>query len=115
LRSQNALDIFFATRDLETLCNNQREQQKRLGTVCAKKLRARLADLAAVSCVAELVFGKPHPLQGELAGQFSLALDGGRRLVFRPSSEPPPTRDDGGIAWQLVTSIVVTFIGDYHD
>lgn len=44
-----------------------------------------------------------------------MRLDGGRRLVFEPATEPPPLNEDGTIAWDRVTSIRVVFIGDYHD
>lgn len=87
----------------------------KLGSDCARKLRARMSDLEAVSRVSELVAGKPHPLKYDRAGQFSLELSGGFRVTFSPDHEPCPTNDDGSIDWVRVTSICIEFIGDYHD
>jgi len=86
-----------------------------LGKASARKLRARLDDLVSAANVRELVAGRPHPLKGDRAGQFSLSLAGGRRLVFEPSQQPPPEWDDGGIDWVAVDDVTILYIGDYHD
>ena len=109
------MDIFFADEGLEDLCRTERLQNKHLGAAGARKLRTRLADLAAAARVSDLVSGRPHPLKGDRAGQFAVDLDGGRRLVFEPAHDPPPLHDDGSIAWNQVTSVRIVFIGDYHD
>ena len=44
-----------------------------------------------------------------------IGLAGGKRLVFKPNHNPVPKKDDGGINWTLVTSVIIVFIGDYHD
>jgi toxin HigB-1 len=89
--------------------------EKKLGTDCARKLRLRLTALGAASRVTELLAGNPHPLNGDLAGQFALDLAGGRRLVFSPAEDPCPTHPAGGIDWSRVTIVRIEFIGDYHD
>lgn len=109
------MEIFFAYRELERLCSEERLMIKRLGAPTAKKLRRRMDDLAAARVVADLVAGRPHPLERDRAGEFSVDLEGGRRLVFRPTVDPAPRRDDGRIDWQQVTSVTITFVGDYHD
>lgn len=109
------MDILFANDDLEALCSTERLQKKRLGNPGARKLRTRLADLAAVARVSELVAGHPHPLKGDRAVQFAVDLDGGRRLVFEPALDPLPLHDDGSLAWDHVTRVRIVFIGDYHD
>lgn len=88
---------------------------KKLGDVCARKLRTRLADLSAASRVTELVAGNPHPLTGDRLGQFAVDLAGGWRLVFAPANDPVPRRDDASIDWSAVTIVCIEFIGDYHD
>ncbi len=90
-------------------------QGRQMGAVGARELRTRLSELQAAPSVLQLVTGRPHPLRGVRDGQFAVDLDGGRRLVFQPSDVPPPTRDDGGIAWERVSAIEIVFIGDYHD
>lgn len=107
--------IDFANAKLRTLCEAQREAERRLGADCARKLRSRLADIEAAADVSRLTAGRPHPLQGERRGQFALDLAGGVRLVFEPDHAPCPRHADGAVDWTQVTSIRIVFIGDYHD
>lgn len=107
--------IGYATVDLEELCSEERLAKRALGPKGFKKLKARLAELEAATRVTDLVAGRPHQLLRDRYGQFAVDLDGACRLVFRPSEEPPPSAGGGGIAWNQVTSIVIVYIGDYHD
>jgi proteic killer suppression protein len=107
--------ISFADEKLERICSVEREALRRLGKPGARQLRARLADMVSVARVTELVAGHPHPLKGDREGEFSVNLDGGRRLTFRPSASPVPRLEGGAVNWQEVTAVEVVFIGDYHD
>ncbi len=109
------MDVFFADKDMERLCSEEREANRRLGGKGARRLRARLADLRAASRIKDLVAGRPHPLKYDREGQFAVDLDGGRRLVFVAANEPVPSDQDGSVAWDQVTSVRIVFIGDYHD
>ncbi len=109
------MDIVFGDDSLAKLCSTERLQNKELGADCARKLRARLADLAAASNVSALVAGRPHPLKGDRNGQFAVDLAKGDRLVFEPANVRLPQRDDSSIAWERVTEVRVVYIGDYHD
>jgi toxin HigB-1 len=109
------MDISFSNDKLKDLCEQQRLATKELGAACAGKLRSRLADLSAAANVSELNVGRPHPLKGDRAGQFSLELAGGKRLVFEPANEPVPRREDKSIDWSLVTKARVIYVGDYHE
>lgn len=108
------MDIYFASKKLEKLCSDSREATKVLGTDCARKLRARLADLQAADTVSELVAGRPHPLTGNRAGQFALDLAGGQRLVFQPK-RGGAAKASTTLDWKRVTAVEIIFIGDYHD
>ena len=108
------MDIGFANVKLEKLCNSTKYATRKLGAMSARKLRARLADIAAAHDVTELVAGRPHPLAGDRIGDFSIRLHGGQRLVFRADHDPVPTREDGGIDWSGVTAVQIVEIGDYH-
>ncbi len=108
------MNISFKDAKLEALCNTERLQQQALGAA-ARRLRTRLAELAAAERVTDLVNGRPHPLRGDRLGQFSVSLDSARRLVFVPTHDPAPLGADGTIAWDRVSSIRIVFIGDYHD
>ncbi|MBL1260299.1 MAG: type II toxin-antitoxin system RelE/ParE family toxin [Thiotrichaceae bacterium] len=109
------MEIRFKDKKLRRLCEERVVAEKKLGAACARKLRARLSDLEAASVVTELPAGNPHPLKGDRAGQFSLNLAGGWRLVFAPANDPCPRHVDGGIDWSQVTIVSIEYIGDYHD
>ena len=109
------MEITFGDNKLQKLCEQQAVAQKQLGKVGARKLRARLGDLAAAGSVRDLVAGRPHPLKGDRAGEFALDLEGAKRLVFKSANDPVPFRKDGSIDWAKVTHVCIVFIGDYHD
>lgn len=109
------LDILIEGKSNKRLCESELYANRKLGAKCAKALRTRLAELEAAAHVFELVTGRPHPLRGDRAGQFAVSLEGGKRLVFRPSVVPPPIKADGSIDWGRVDRVTIVFIGDYHD
>lgn len=109
------MDIVYSTARLEALCSQERMAISELGPNGARKLKTRIADLQDAVNVSDLVAGDPHPLKGDRKGQFAVRLAGGCRLVFEPATQPPPLRDDGGIAWEQVCAVRIVFIGDYHD
>ena len=109
------MDIEFATSEIQALCEKKRLMTKTLGDACARKLRTRIADLAAAATVTDLVAGRPHPLKGNRLGQFAVDLHGGKRLVFEVTNDPVPQTQDGAVAWGQVTKVKIVFIGDYHD
>ena len=109
------MEIAFGSGELEKLCTNVRYASRKLGPESARKLRSRLADIAAAHDVTELVTGRPHPLKGGRFGEFSLRLYGGHRLVFSPDHDPFPPHAEGGIDWRRVTAVRIVEIGDYHD
>ncbi|MEH2404651.1 type II toxin-antitoxin system RelE/ParE family toxin [Nostoc sp.] len=106
------MEITFGDRKLQNLCEQEKLAQRKLGAKCAKKLRTRLADLAAASRVTELVAGRPHCLKGDRAGEFALDLEGGTRLIFKPDKDPVPLTEDESIDWSKVTAVCIVFIGD---
>ncbi len=108
------MEITFADGKLQKLCEQEKIAQKELGQPCARKLKARLANLENVDVVTELTAGRPHPLKGDRLGQFALDLEGGRRLVLEANNEPIPFREDGGVDWSKVTQVKIVFVGNYH-
>lgn len=109
------MKINYRNKKLKDLCLVSNEAEKKLGSICARRLRTRLSEIEAAANVKELVIGNPHPLQGNRAGELSLTLNGGVRLTFSPAHNSCPTKADGSIDWGAVNSICIEFIGDYHD
>jgi proteic killer suppression protein len=108
------MQITYASKTIQRLCEEDKHQRKQLGEKRAKRLKNRLNELRAVQNVSQLQLGRPHPLTGDRAGQFSVDLDGPMRLLFDPAELPPPTLPSGGIDWQLVSSVRLLEIGDTH-
>lgn len=108
------MQITFASKTIQRLCEEEKHQLKQLGAKRAKRLKNRLNELRAVQNVSQLQLGRPHALTGDLAGQYSVDLDGPMRLLFEPTDQPPPTLAAGGINWQQVTSVRLLEIGDTH-
>lgn len=109
------MQIDYKDSKLQALCEKSREANRKLGADCAKKLQSRLSDIDAASHVEELIAGRPHPLKGDMKGQFAIDLAGGKRLVFEPNHNPIPKKEDNSINWAQVTSVTIIYIGDYHD
>ncbi len=108
------MQITYASKAIQRLCEEDKHQRKQLGEKRAKRLKNRLNELRAVEYVSQLQLGRPHPLTGGRAGQFSVDLDGPMRLLFEPTDQPPPTLEAGGIDWRQVSSIRILEIGDTH-
>ena len=109
------MQITYASKTIQRLCEEAKYQSKQLGEKRAKRLKNRLAELRAVHNVSQLQLGRPHALSADRAGQYSVDLDGPMRLLFEPTDQPPPTLPSGGIDLQQVSSVRLLEIGDTHD
>lgn len=59
--------------------------------------------------------GRWEELSGDRLGFFSCRLDKGLRLILRPTSQPPPAKEDGGLDWQSIDRMTITEVVNYHD
>ncbi len=109
------MEITFQTSKLQKICENSQYATRLLGPDNASKLRVRLDDIVAAHNVTDIVAGKPHPLLGDRAGQLSISLTGGTRLIIKPNHDIVPRKSDGSVDWIAVTAVTVCYIGDYHD
>lgn len=113
------MDITFKDKKIEKLCNNQKQMQRRCGTVRAKILSKRLISLRAAQNLAQMSKDKQpencHELKGDHAGQLSIDLDQPYRLIFTPANDPIPYKEDGGLDWVRVTAICICDIEDTHE
>jgi toxin HigB-1 len=93
----------YATRDLERICTDARRMQTTYGTNVAKKLKLRLAELAYVDEMSDLLAGpgRWEELTGDRAGQWSARLTANWRLIVRPERRG-------------VTTVIIVEIVDYH-
>jgi len=111
------VDITFSTRKLEKQCNDSKTMTRTWGTIQAKKLRRRLDDLSAASTleIMRTLPGRCHELKGDRAGQLSLDLEHPYRLVFEPTNDPIPQKQDGGLNWTAITAVRIIEVVDTHD
>lgn len=109
------MEVLFEDPRLDRLCESEKELRKQCGTVRAKKIQTRLADLRAAETLADMrhMPGHCHELTADLAGQLSLDLDQPYRLLFRPAEDTDPG-PGGGLDWTKVTAVVVLSVTDTH-
>lgn len=112
------MEVSWESENLWELFHNESWAKHKLGASAAKMLNTRWHELLNASNVLALTAGKPHTITGlkkkkysHLVGQRSLRLTGGMRLVFRPTHGPMPKKETD---WGGVTSVMITFVGDYH-
>lgn len=110
------MDVLFTSEKLKKALSEHRQLQKKWGADGAKKIELRLQQLAAVSALADLrdLPGRCHELTGDRKGQLAVDLHGPYRLVFRPTEDPAPNKEDGGLDWGAIDSVTIVDIVDYH-
>lgn len=77
----------------------------------------RMDLLKAAPCLNEVPHEKPerkHELKGKRRGQFAVDLKHPHRLIFKPSHNPLPKKDDGGLDLTRITAITILAVEDYH-
>lgn len=102
------MEISFASRKLQKLCESEKELRKAYGSDGAKKAMRRLADLRAAATLEDMrnLPGRIHELTGELAG--------GWRLILVPTNGWPTEKAEGAHVWATIDAVKVLEINDYH-
>lgn len=109
--------ILFATKRLANVFNEHAKLVKTYGTLQAKKLQLRLADLRAAATLDTMrtLPGRCHELTGDMKGFLALDLVHPHRLVIEIANNPIPRKPDKGLDWTKVTMIRIIGVIDYHD
>lgn len=111
------MEIEFGSKRLQKTCSSKRESDRKWGDQNARKIRQRLAELAAAEVLADmrhLPGARLHELKGDRKGQFAVDVKQPFRLVFEPAHSPVPRKEDGGIDLERITRVRIVYIGDYH-
>lgn len=111
------MEVVFNNRKLQKICSSEKEMKRTYGTVCAKILARRLAQIQASDNLSDLALWpqvRLHELDGNRKGQLTVDLEHPYRLAFEPLEDPPPTKNDGGLDWEAVEGVVVIEIFDSH-
>lgn len=110
------MEVLFENEKLQRQVSNQRDLRRMWGDEGAKRITLRLQQLAAAETLSDMrqLPGRCHELSGNRAGELAVDVHGGHRLILKPSENPPPTKQEGGLDWSRVESVTVTEIVDYH-
>ena len=110
------MEISFATRKLEQLCESEKELRKAYGSNGAKMAMRRLSDLRAAATLEDMrhLPGRIHELSGDRDGQLAIDLAAGSRLILAPTSGWPTEKAEGGHVWSAIDAVTVLEITDYH-
>lgn len=111
------MEVLVPIRDDPRDWNEYARLMRRHNAQRAKLIRRRLDDLVAAPTldVMRSLPGRCHELRGDRVGQLSLDLDGPFRLVFKPSDNPAPRKQDGGLDWKQIVSITLLGVVDTHE
>ena len=75
---------------------------------------AELSAADTLAVVGKLPAARLHALKGDRKGQYAVDVKHPFRLIFEPTHDPIPTKDDGGVDLEKVTRIRVLTVEDYH-
>jgi proteic killer suppression protein len=111
------LQVIFANERLKAELESDKAVRRRWGEPARRQLRARLDELAAADRLETMrtLPGHVEELAGDRAGQLSLRLPDGQRLLFEVADEPIPRKSDGGLDWRMVRAVRVMGVENYHD
>ena len=110
------MEISFATRKFQKLCESEKELRKAYGSDGAKKVMRRLSDLRAAATLEDMrhLPGRIHELTGDREGQLAIDLAGGWRLMIAPTGGWPAEKAEGSHVWTAIDAVQVLEITDYH-
>ena len=97
--------------------NSDKELRKAYGDRMARTIKMRLAILKNARTLTMVPTTRPdrrHQLVGNRRGQYAVDLVHPHRLVFEPTNDPIPKREDGGIDTDRITAIKIMEVVDYH-
>ncbi len=85
------MEIEFRTNRLRKACNDERSGTREFGIDRCKAVRRRLDDLRACVTLRDMLDvmgrGRLHKLSGDMAGKWSLDVDGPYRLIMTPITD----------------------------
>jgi hypothetical protein len=90
------MELAFRTRKLRTLCQDHDEAVKTMGEPAAEVLRTRIADLRAVTYLAELPVGRPAVVDGD-PPQLHFELRAGWSLLMTVGHQDVPRTSEGDL------------------
>lgn len=110
------MEISYGSNKLEKQLTQPRELAKTFGHM-ARKVSQRHEELKSADLLSVMRLfpaANCHELTGDRKGQLAVTISGNYRMIFEPNHNPIPQKEDGGLDWQAVASIIILEITDYH-
>jgi proteic killer suppression protein len=104
------MELAFRTKKLRTLCQEHNEAVNEIGEPAAEVLRARIADLRAVTYLADLPVGRPDVVAGN-PPKLQLVLRDGWSLWMAVNHQAAPRTEDGDLDLARVRRVRIEDIG----
>jgi hypothetical protein len=90
------MELAFRTRTLRTVCQDHDEAVRMMGVSAADVLRTRIADLRAVTYLADLPAGRPEVIDGDRP-ELRFPLSEGWSLHMTVAHERVPRTEEGDL------------------
>jgi proteic killer suppression protein len=109
------VDILFSTDKMRKLFTTRSKLVGEYGAEQAARIARRLDDLRTARNLETMrtLPGRCHELTGDLDGTLSLDLKHPFRLLFKPVGDHV-RREDGGLDWAKVETVLITGVEDTH-
>jgi len=110
------VEIAFDDAKLQRICEDETRMVRKFGPDRTKRLKLRLSAMDAADSLEDLRHapGRYHELRSDWTGHLSADLDHPYRLIFRPTADPAPVDEHGGLQWDDVRSVTIVAIVDTH-
>lgn len=110
------MEISFEAQALARKCSEKKLRVRTWGPEGAKKIALRLQQIQAAAVLEDMkrLPGRCHELSGSRVGTLAVDVHHPCRMIFRPTENPAPLKDDGGLDWSKVDRITILEITDYH-
>lgn len=99
------MEFAFATTELRSLCESRAKATSILGSVVARELKSRLADLAASDSVTGYAALFPDDIGERSSTERYIKLSSGHRLTFCAGHVRIPLTNSGATDWEKVSRI----------
>ncbi len=111
------MEISFANKKLAKLLNDEKETLKKYGSDNGRRILMRLSQIAAAANLQELAALpqiRLHQLVANRDEQLSIDVKHPYRLIITAHHEEMPRKEDGGLDWLRITSVLILEITDTH-
>lgn len=111
------MEVRFRTAKFAKTCSSLKSLKREYGPRMADVIARRLTELDAavvLSDIRALPQVRAHQLRGDRDEQISLDLVQPKRLILEVGDDPAPRTAEGGLDWDVITSVVVIGIADTH-